>query len=60
MAPALLKLHYDVLHGLIPIAAVAKSDNVLVAHPAAGIHSMAELITIAKAKPEALTFSSLD
>ena len=58
MAPALLKLHYDVLHDLIPIAAVAKSDNVLVAYPAAGIHSMAELITIAKAKPEALTFSS--
>ena len=58
MAPALLKLHYDVLHDLIPIAAVAKSDNVLVAYPAAGIHSMAELIAMAKAKPGALTFSS--
>src|SRR3984893_16241228 len=27
MAPALLKLHYDPQHDLIPIAAVVKSDN---------------------------------
>jgi tripartite-type tricarboxylate transporter receptor subunit TctC len=58
MAPALLKLHYDVQHDLIPIAAVAKSDNVLVVNPAAGIHSMAELVAAGKARPGALTFAS--
>jgi tripartite-type tricarboxylate transporter receptor subunit TctC len=30
MAPALLRLNYDVENDLIPIAAVVKSDNVLV------------------------------
>jgi tripartite-type tricarboxylate transporter receptor subunit TctC len=58
MAPALVKLHYDAQHDLMPIAAVAKTDNVLVVHPAAGIHSMAELVAAAKARPGALTFSS--
>ena len=58
MAPALLKLNYDVQRDLIPIAAVVKSDNVLVVHPATKIHSMAELVAEAKAKPGALTFAS--
>ena len=56
--PALLKLNYDVQRDLIPIAAVVKSDNVLVVHPATKIHSMAELVAEAKAKPGALTFAS--
>jgi tripartite-type tricarboxylate transporter receptor subunit TctC len=58
MAPALLKLNYDVQRDLIPIAAVVKSDNVLVVHPATKIHSMAELVVEAKAKPGTLTFAS--
>ena len=58
MARALLKLNYDVQRDLIPIAAVVKSDNVLVVHPATKIHSMAELVAEAKAKPGALTFAS--
>ena len=58
MAPALLKLNYDVQRDLIPIAAVVKSDNVLVVHPATKIHSMAELVAEAKAKPGALTFAA--
>jgi len=58
MAPALLKLNYDVQRDLIPIAAVVKSDNVLVVHPTTKIHSMAELVAEAKAKPGTLTFAS--
>ncbi len=58
MAPALLKLNYDVQRDLIPIAAVVKSDNVLVVHPATKIHSMVELVAEAKAKPGTLTFAS--
>jgi tripartite-type tricarboxylate transporter receptor subunit TctC len=58
MAPALLKLNYNAQHDLIPVAAVVKSDNVLVVHPATKIHSVAELVAEAKAKPGALTFAS--
>ena len=58
MAPALLKLNYDAQHDLIPVAAVVKSDNVLVVHPATKIRSVAELVGEAKAKPGALTFAS--
>jgi tripartite-type tricarboxylate transporter receptor subunit TctC len=58
MAPALLKLNYDPQHDLIPIAAVVKSDNVLVVNPGTGIQSMAELVAAAKAKPGTLTFAS--
>jgi tripartite-type tricarboxylate transporter receptor subunit TctC len=58
MAPALVKLRYDPLHDLTPIAALATSDNILVVHPSTGIKSMAELIAAAKARPGTLTFSS--
>jgi tripartite-type tricarboxylate transporter receptor subunit TctC len=58
MAPALLKLPYDPLHDLIPIAAVAKQDNVLVVHPSTGIRSVADLVAAAKAKPGMLAFAS--
>jgi tripartite-type tricarboxylate transporter receptor subunit TctC len=58
MAPALVKLRYDPLHDLTPIAAVARADNILVVHPSAGIRSIAELVAAAKARPGTLTFSS--
>jgi tripartite-type tricarboxylate transporter receptor subunit TctC len=58
MAPSLLKLHYDPQRDLAPIAAVAETENVLVASPAAGIRSMADLVAAAKAKPGKLTFAS--
>jgi tripartite-type tricarboxylate transporter receptor subunit TctC len=58
MAPALIKLRYDPLRDLTPIAAVAKTDNILVVHPSAGIRSMAELVAAAKARPGLLTFAS--
>jgi tripartite-type tricarboxylate transporter receptor subunit TctC len=58
MAPALLKVPYDPQRDLIPIASVAKGENVLVVNPSAGIHSIADLVAAAKAKPGRLTFSS--
>src|SRR5258707_4548978 len=57
MAPALLKLRYDPRRDLAPVAAVAKSENLLVAHPSTGIRSLADLAAAAKANPGALTFS---
>jgi tripartite-type tricarboxylate transporter receptor subunit TctC len=58
MARALVKLHYDPQRDLIPIAAVATTENVLIANAATGISSLAELIAAAKTRPGALTFAS--
>src|SRR5262249_20569844 len=58
MAPALLKLRYDPQRNLVPVAALAKNDALLVVHPSAGIRSLADLVAAAKAKPGALTFAS--
>jgi tripartite-type tricarboxylate transporter receptor subunit TctC len=58
MAPALLKPPYDVKRDLVPVAGVADGMNMLVAHPSAGVRSLAELVAAAKAKPGALTFAS--
>ncbi|HSC29647.1 MAG TPA: tripartite tricarboxylate transporter substrate binding protein, partial [Vicinamibacterales bacterium] len=55
MAPALFKPPYDPKRDLVPVAGVANSMNVLVAHPSAGVRSLAELVAAAKAKPGALT-----
>lgn len=58
MAPGLLKLKYDPQRDLIPIAAVAETENVLVAGHSSGIGSIADLVAAAKAKPGKLTFAS--
>jgi tripartite-type tricarboxylate transporter receptor subunit TctC len=58
MAPALLEPRYDSNRDLVPIAAVANIENLLVVNPSSGIHSLAELVAAAKAKPGALTFAS--
>jgi tripartite-type tricarboxylate transporter receptor subunit TctC len=58
MAPALIKPPYDPARDLVPVAGVADGMNMLVAHPSAGVRSLAELVAAAKAKPGALTFAS--
>src|SRR5579871_5081434 len=58
MAPSLLTLRYDPQRDLAPIAAVAEVENVLVSSSRSGIHSLAELVTAAKAAPGRLTFAS--
>ena len=58
MAPNILKVHYDPLHDLIPIAAVVETTQVLVVNVASGIQSLPEFVAAAKAKPGVLTFSS--
>src|SRR5215813_6975679 len=58
MAPALLKLRYDPQRDLAPIAAIAKSENLVVVHPSTKIRSLADLVAAAKAKPGMLTFAS--
>jgi tripartite-type tricarboxylate transporter receptor subunit TctC len=58
MAPALLKLHYDPQHDLVPIGGVVEAENVLTTNISSGIRSLADLVAAAKAKPGMLTFSS--
>ena len=52
------KLNYDPARDLAPLATVATAFQVLLAHPSAGLTSVAELVRVAKAKPGVLTAAS--
>jgi len=57
--PALYeKLAYQSLRDFIPVAMMIRYPSMLIAHPAAGVRNVAELIALAKAKPGVLTYSS--
>jgi tripartite-type tricarboxylate transporter receptor subunit TctC len=49
---------YALLRDFVPIAPVNYSDLVLVVHPAAAANNLAELLTLAKAKPGKLNYAS--
>jgi tripartite-type tricarboxylate transporter receptor subunit TctC len=52
-------LPYDPLHDLAPVAMFGGQPSVLVAAPADGFKSVADLVAAAKAKPGALKFASV-
>jgi len=52
------KLPYDPLKSFTPIAMLGAGPLVLVAHPSFAANGVKELIDLAKAKPNALTYSS--
>ena len=52
------KLPYDPLKDFTPITMLATLPNMLVVHPSLGVNSVAELIALAKANPNKLTFGS--
>ena len=52
------KLSYDVLRDLTPVTRIAAVQNVLVVHPEVPAATLKELVTLAKAKPGSLNFSS--
>ncbi|HEY6242079.1 MAG TPA: tripartite tricarboxylate transporter substrate binding protein [Burkholderiales bacterium] len=57
--PALYeKLAYQPLRDFVPVAMMIKFPSMLTAHPSTGLHSVADLIAQAKAKPGALNYSS--
>jgi tripartite-type tricarboxylate transporter receptor subunit TctC len=56
--PLIQSTPYDAVKDFSPIVAVAKAANVLVVNPALPIHSVAELIALAKAKPGELNYGS--
>src|SRR6266542_5809103 len=49
--PWLYKLPYDPIKSFAPIAIVASAPNVIVVHPSLPVHSVTDLITLAKEKP---------
>jgi tripartite-type tricarboxylate transporter receptor subunit TctC len=56
--PLIQSTPYDAVKDFSPIVAVSKAANVLVVNPALPIHSVAELIALAKAKPGELNYGS--
>ena len=59
ISPAVFqKLAYDPVKDLMPISMVSSYPFVLVVHPSLPVKSVRELIALAKAKPDALTYSS--
>jgi len=60
IAPALYKaLPYDAVRDFIPVVPIGMSPSVLVVAPARGIKTAAALVAAGKARPGAVTFSSV-
>lgn len=51
-------LSFDFVRDFAPICLVTTIPNMLVVHPAVGVKSVTELIALAKAKPDSLSFGS--
>jgi tripartite-type tricarboxylate transporter receptor subunit TctC len=59
MAPALYpKLPYDPVHAFEPVSLVSASENVLVVHPSLPVRSVKDVVALAKARPDAILYSS--
>ncbi len=58
MTPSLGKVNYDPINSFAPISMVAQGYQVLSVNPAFPAKSVAELIAIAKAKPNSLNYGS--
>jgi tripartite-type tricarboxylate transporter receptor subunit TctC len=52
------KIPYNVQRDFAPIGVLGKASLVLVANPAAGIKSMQDLVRLARANPDSVTYSS--
>jgi len=57
-AAVVKNLGFDFVRDFAPICLVTTIPNMLVVHPAVGVRSVAELIALAKAKPDFLSFGS--
>jgi tripartite-type tricarboxylate transporter receptor subunit TctC len=59
IAPSLYgKLNYDLLRDFVPVSLLASSPLMIAVHPSVAAKSVAELIALAKAKPNQLAFAS--
>ena len=53
-----LKPSYEVERDLVPVLLLVTFPGILVVHPSVPVRTVSELITLAKAKPDALNYSS--
>jgi tripartite-type tricarboxylate transporter receptor subunit TctC len=51
-------MKFDPVKDFVPIALIAQQPNILVVHPSLPVHSVKELIALARAKPNALNYAS--
>ena len=51
-------LNFDFVKDLTPIVLMSTTPNILVVHPSVGVKTVKELIALAKAKPDQLSFGS--
>ena len=56
--PDITKVNYDPIKDFVPISLMAKSMNILLAHPAVPVKSAKELIALVKAKPGKLNYGT--
>jgi tripartite-type tricarboxylate transporter receptor subunit TctC len=56
--PSLFKLPYDPITAFTPIGIIATGTNALTVHPSLPVHSVKDLIAMAKAQPGKLTYAS--
>lgn len=52
------KLPYDTLKDLTPISEIAIASSILVVHPSLPVHSVGELVALAKARPGQIDYAS--
>jgi tripartite-type tricarboxylate transporter receptor subunit TctC len=52
------QIHYDTLRDFAPIAQVATSGYILVAHPSLAVRTVQELVALAKARPDQIDYAS--
>src|ERR1700681_4488866 len=58
VSPWLYKLQYDPIKSFVPVSILASGPNVLVVNPELPVHSVKELIALAKQKPGELNYAS--
>jgi tripartite-type tricarboxylate transporter receptor subunit TctC len=51
-------LQYDIVRDFAPVTQLATAPSILVVHPSLPVKSVAELVRLARAKPESLSYSS--
>lgn len=56
--PSLYKLRFDPLKDITPVIQISKGPMLVVANPALGAKSMEDLVRLAKASPEKITYAS--
>lgn len=58
VAPSLFKLPYDPIKDLVPVGMIGTSAYILSVHPSLPVHSVRDLIKLAKARPGEINYAS--